>query len=294
MVARSGGEEAEAEARFREGLALAEEAAQQAAKDLSTETRLECLRLAARLALHCGEAAAARGRIDEARRLEPATAFADEWMALRDLSAWPDAWLIAAVRRDPPDEKALDALVERFWKVLFGRCQMLTLNAANAADLAQDAWRRVLRARHRLNPGGHFAAYLITIATNLWRDHQRSAVRAGPLAENRLASLNESISAHEDDGVTLMDALPDLRASDDQARRMLALDLDQALGRLAPLLREVLVARYLNGESCAEIGKRHGRTEQTISGWVRAAIQQMKMHLKDTKQPTKRGEAHES
>src|SRR6266446_4166370 len=40
---------------------------------------------------------------------------------LRDIEAWPDSWLIEAVRRDPPDLAALDALANRYWRQLFGR-----------------------------------------------------------------------------------------------------------------------------------------------------------------------------
>ena len=35
---------------------------------------------------------------------------------------------------------------------------------------------------------------------------------------------------------------------------------------LGPLSREVLIARDPVGESCVEIGRRYGRTEQTVSG----------------------------
>jgi len=41
----------------------------------------------------------------------------------------------------------------------------------------------------------------------------------------------------------------------------------------------VLVSRFLADESCAEIGRRYGRTEQTVSGWIRQAIQEMKTFL---------------
>ena len=37
-----------------------------------------------------------------------------------------DRALIEAVRRDPPDQAALDALVRRHWPRLFARCRMLT------------------------------------------------------------------------------------------------------------------------------------------------------------------------
>jgi hypothetical protein len=39
----------------------------------------------------------------------------------------------------------------------------------------------------------------------------------------------------------------------------------------------------LNEESCAEIGRRHGRTEQTISAWVREGVRQMKRCLEDSR-----------
>jgi DNA-directed RNA polymerase specialized sigma24 family protein len=57
------------------------------------------------------------------------------------------------------------------------------------------------------------------------------------------------------------------------------MDIDDALEWLTPQLREVVVSRFIMGESCAEIGRRYARTEQTISGWVRQALREMKLHL---------------
>jgi len=183
------------------------------------------------------------------------------------------------VRTDPPDEAALDVLVDRYWEPLFGRCQMLTLNHEKARDLAQEAWYRVLRARHSLKPGGNFPAYLTTIATNLWRDWYRSAKRAGPMADYRLASLDEVISSDDGTSIVFGDAIADLSALSSHDEMLLSVDIDDALKQLTPLLRDVLVARFLTGESCAEIGRRHGRTEQTISAWVRQAIRLMQEHF---------------
>lgn len=207
--------------------------------------------------------------------------FNQETFDARGIQAREDAWLIDQVRRDPPDPAALDELVRRHWGRLYGRCHLLTLDADKARDLAQDAWGRVLRARHSLKPDGNLPAYLATVATNLWRDSQRHARRAGPLAEHRLASLDADLTGADGETVVLSDALPDARASQSEAIARLRLDLDEALGRLAPLLRDVLIARFITGESCAEIGRRHGRTEQTVSGWIRAAVQEMKLHLAD-------------
>ena len=206
---------------------------------------------------------------------------AEDEAHLLDVSLWSDGALITAVRRDPPDEAALDTLVERYWGHLFSRCRMLTVDTQKATDLAQDAWHRVLRARHALKPDGNFPAYLTTIATNLWRDSHRSARRAGPLADHRIASLDAPLAPDGEETIALSDIVPDLNSLDATDQKLLAMDIDRALQRLSPHLREVLVARYIYGESCAEIGRRFDRTEQTVSGWVREAIRIMKEELQE-------------
>jgi RNA polymerase sigma factor (sigma-70 family) len=153
---------------------------------------------------------------------------------------------------------------------------MLTLNQGKAGDLAQQAWCRVLRARNTLKPGGNFPAFITTVATNLWRDSHRSARRAGPMADHRMASLDAALPGDDGEAVALVNVLPDLNALQAEEQKLLALDIDQALRQLTPLLRDILVSRLINGESCSEIGRRYDRTEQTISAWVRQAIREMK------------------
>jgi RNA polymerase sigma-70 factor (ECF subfamily) len=193
-------------------------------------------------------------------------------------AAWPDAWLINAVRREPADESALSILVARYWRQLFARCRMLTQDRDAASDLAQESWLRVLRARGTLEPDGNFHAYIMTIATNLWRNRHRSALRAGAMSESRIESL-DATERYDDQPLPLMDVLthPDALPPDDQL--LLKLDVDNALERLRPHLRDALVSRVLIGESAAEIARRCHRTEQTISRWIREAVREMKIHL---------------
>lgn len=195
------------------------------------------------------------------------------------MTAWPDAWLLDAARRETPDVEALEVLANRHWKLLFGRCRMLTTDLASASDLAQDVWCRVLRARESLKPDGNFPAYLTTIAINIARDAHRSAQRAGAMAEHRLASLDADVDGENRDSIALSELLPDLASLTAEEQTLLRLDIDQALQQLEPHLREVLVARFLNDESAADIGRRYGRTEQTVSGWVRLGVRLMKAHL---------------
>jgi len=194
---------------------------------------------------------------------------------------WSDAELVSAVRCEPPNEVALDTLVSRYWDALFARCQMLTLNREKALDLAQAAWCKLLRKRQALKPDGNFPAYLNRIATNLFRDSYRAARRAGALADYRMESLDHAYSNESGEVGALVDIVPDLKSLEMEDQTLLAIDIDRALERLTPQLREVLVARFIDGESCAEIGRRYGRTEQSVSGWVREALQQMKVHLEE-------------
>ena len=281
-LARRRGDEAAAEAFFRDAFRQAAKAALRTAENEPHTRRLDVLRTAVLLALNCGETDEARRWMQEALTAYPSARHLDEWAQVLDMNAWPDEWLIAAVRRDPPDVAALDVLADRYWKSLFGRCQMLSLDKDKARDLAQQAWCRVLRARHTLKPGGNFPALLTTIATNLWRDSRRASRRAGPLAEHRLASLEAAFPTEEGESSMLVDTLPDLNALRADEQRLLALDIDQALEQLTPLLRDVLVSRLLDGESCAEIGRRYERTEQTISAWVRQAVREMRHHLEES------------
>ncbi len=198
-----------------------------------------------------------------------------------DVRSWPDARLVDAVRAEPPDAAALDALVARYWAPLHARCELLTLDREVARDIAQETWLRVLRARTALQPDANFVGYLMTIATNLCRDRHRSARRAGPLADARLASLDDAATG-ADDAPILSNVIadPDRLPPDEQL--LLRIDLDRALACLEPRAREVLIARYVDGESAAEIGARFGRTEQTVTTWLRNAIREIRVALAST------------
>jgi RNA polymerase sigma factor (sigma-70 family) len=290
-AARQQGDEVAAEQNFHEAFELAMQVSRVVSISGANPAQVDALRTAACLALEIGRVAEARRTMEEAFELDASASDAEEWKQLQVISSWPDAWLIAAVRRDPPDTEALDELAERHWKALFARCQLLTLNFDKANDLGQEAWCRVLRARHSLKPGGNLPAYLATVATNLWRDRHRWARRAGPLADERMLALDAPLSDGDGQTVALGDVLPDLNGVQTQEHAMLALDIDQALERLGPQLRDVLVARYIIGESCAEIGRRYGRTEQTISSWVRAAVREMQNYFEEQNSAAEQTEA---
>jgi RNA polymerase sigma factor (sigma-70 family) len=196
-----------------------------------------------------------------------------------DVASWPDAWLLSAVRCEPPDMRALDALVKRYWKWLHRRCQVLTQNSDEASDLAQETWARVLRARRTLQPDGNFGGYMATIATNICRDVHRTKCRSGLLASHLLLPLDRAIQTSAGDRVLIADVVGDGRAPAHEEAIALRMDMERALERLEPRLRDALLARCVDGESAASIGLRYGRSAQTVTSWVRQASREMRYHL---------------
>jgi RNA polymerase sigma factor (sigma-70 family) len=206
--------------------------------------------------------------------------------ARTSVAQWTDANLVASIATAHPDEAALDALVARHWPALFGRCRMLTLDRDAANDLAQETWARVLQARLSLQPGLNVAGYLITIARNIWCDQHRASRRAGALSDERLARLDDVATTASGDVVRLADAVPDPHSLGHEDDEVLRMDIDRALGRLSPLARDLISARFLDGESAAEIGIRYGRTEQTITAWLRLAIGDLRDYFVVPRRPS--------
>jgi len=196
-----------------------------------------------------------------------------------DVASWSDARLLAAACGAEQDSAALTVLVRRHSGALQRRCAMLTQDRDLAADLIQETWTRMLRARTRLRAEGSFAAYLATIAWNVWRDGKRSERHAPAFSANRLLSVEASGPDDADDRYSIAETVPG-RTSDERAM-LLRLDLSYALDRLPPHLRDVVIARHVRGESAAEIGRRVGRTEQTVTAWLRQATTRMQADLRE-------------
>ena len=64
-----------------------------------------------------------------------------------------------------------------------------------------------------------------------------------------MASLDAELPGDDGGTAVLADALPDLNVLQPEEQALLKLDLDRALAQLTPRLREVLVVRFLTGES---------------------------------------------
>ena len=116
-----------------------------------------------------------------------------------------------------------------------------------------------------------------------------AARRAGAMSDTRIESL-DATGPGDDQPLALADVVsdPDTLPLDEQV--ILRMDVDNALQRLSPHLRDVLLSRFLGGESAAEIGRRYDRTEQTISSWIREAAREMRDYLGESRSADARAE----
>jgi RNA polymerase sigma-70 factor (ECF subfamily) len=152
-----------------------------------------------------------------------------------------DEQLMAAVTAG--DQQALAILVTRHHALLLGYLYRLTGgNRPLAEDLVQETFLRLLRQRAH-SAEGPFKPWLYKIATNLARDHFKSAA----------VRLNGYTSDAEDTLLDMSDAAPGPEECALAAER--GSEVQAALGQLGEDFRIVLVLRFYQGFSLQEIAE---------------------------------------
>jgi RNA polymerase sigma-70 factor, ECF subfamily len=153
----------------------------------------------------------------------------------------PDAQLVLLCLRG--DGASWEELVRRYTRRVYNLCYRFTSNASEAEDLSQEVFLRVYRtlASYRSAYGG-FATWLTSVTRNLLVDHYRRTRR------DRITD-------------SLDDAMPKLEEKHSAARppdkmalaNELGRQVQRALGKLSPELREAVILRDLQGLEYSEI-----------------------------------------
>jgi RNA polymerase sigma-70 factor (ECF subfamily) len=158
--------------------------------------------------------------------------------------------LVAQARQDPA---AFGVLYERYAKKIYNYIYYRTGNHHDAEDLTARTFQRALdNIGHYKERGAPFSAWLYRIAHNLvanWhRDHSRRRVIA--LDEMEFSS----------DGLSVHLEAPELAAENNEARRRLL----SIIHRLPPERQQLLILKFAERMSNADIGKIMGRSEGAI------------------------------
>ncbi len=168
----------------------------------------------------------------------------------------PDAQLVQRCLRG--EGPAWEELVRRHARRVYNLCYRFTSNSAEAEDLSQEVFLRIYRtlASYRTAYGG-FPTWLTTVTRNLLVDHYRRTRR------DRVTDSLEDVLPQVEEKHSPM-RTPDKTAM----ARELSSQVQSALSRLSPELREAVILRDLQGLEYNEIQEVLSVPEGTVKSRI--------------------------
>ena len=163
------------------------------------------------------------------------------------------------VRRARTDRAAFGALYERYVDRIYSYLLYRTANPADAEDLTARVFFQALQHLDTFEERGlPFSAWLFTIAHNLVANYYRDRAR------RPTSSLDAAGNAAAPP--------PPLSTEDVQAIR-------QAIAQLPPERQHLILLKYAQGMSNAEIARAMGRSEGAIKSLLRRTLDQLRRLL---------------
>jgi RNA polymerase sigma-70 factor (ECF subfamily) len=173
----------------------------------------------------------------------------------------------ARLRRGDPD--AFDSLLNRYQNRLFRYLVRLTGNSAQAEDLFQQTWLKVMTGIHRYDERRPFEPWLFAIARHLAIDHLRKVSPESldepseTTGEPRIASLKAETPGH-------------LERLLDRERRGL---LERKLEELPAIYREALTLRFEEEMTFEEMALVLQAPVSTVKSRVQRALSTLRKRL---------------
>lgn len=159
------------------------------------------------------------------------------------------------------DASCLGTLFERHNKSVFLYCRQMTRNTAQAEDLVQDVFLRILKKAGSYRQDGSFKAWMFNIARNVTLDHLRSSQRRTSTA------LADAVAAPE---------LVDNRSAEQAAAGYQDMSaLQQALATLPASVQEVIWLGRFEFDNYEDLGKALGCKAATARVRMHRAMQQL-------------------
>ena len=170
--------------------------------------------------------------------------------------------------------EGLSEVIPRERARLYGFIRRRVPNRRDAEDILQDVFFEFARACSLPEPIERVGVWLIRVARNRIIDRVR---------KRREESLLDGSPTGDDiqDGYYLEQVLPSIDSGPEAAyaRAMVLKAISNALDELPADERDVFIAHELDGESFKEISARSGINVNTLLGWKRRAVLQMRSRL---------------
>lgn len=167
------------------------------------------------------------------------------------------------------DPSAMEALVERYRNRLFGFIYRMVTSHADADDIFQEVWMKVIR-KADVYRADNFAAWLMTLTRNIVIDRIR--------IHKPMASLDEE----SDSGGSILDQVPARSPSphENSAARELGDRLAMAVAGLPPEQREVFLMRTQMDLGFKAIAGIQGVSINTALARMQYAVDKLRKALK--------------
>lgn len=178
------------------------------------------------------------------------------------------------------DESAITILIDRHLKAVFNFTYRLVGNRQDAEDIAQETFLKMWRGLKKFRQNENFKTWLFTIARNTAIDSLRKKKN---IAFSVFSARGGSASSGENDedynplveSLTDTEPLPDEIFAKAEEKNV----LDNALAKLSPARREVLLLHYNEHFTFDEIGKVSGESPNTVKSRHRRALAELRKLL---------------
>jgi RNA polymerase sigma-70 factor, ECF subfamily len=154
------------------------------------------------------------------------------------------------------DTEAFEQLVFRHRDKIYARALMMMRNEEEALDLAQEAWVKAWQRLHQFQGDSSFATWMTRIVINLCLDQIR---RQKKTRAESIEQLEEEVGGVEHQ-LPVESANPTEGLEKDELRRK----IDDAMSKLTPAHRMVVVLHEFEGLEYKEIAKRVGISIGTV------------------------------
>ena len=173
------------------------------------------------------------------------------------------------------DEDAFDMLYRRYEKPLLDFIYRVVINAADAENLCQETFLRVVRGKKKYQVTARFKTWLFRIALNLCRDRLRRMKHRSHL------SLNTLTLSQDDEDVELQEFIPDLSSNPVEYVETDELEalVQQAIASLPEDQHLVVILKEYQGLKFSEIAAIMNRPIGTVKSLNHRAHKRLKKAL---------------
>lgn len=164
------------------------------------------------------------------------------------------------------DQAALETLIYRYHAPLRGYLERMLHDKQKAEDFTQETFMRLIHAVKKQQPPSHVRAWMYQVATNLCRDHWRSA-----------AHRTETLSRHHvPERVSTRPSVLEIFEKQELRKEVLS-----ALAELSEVQRQIVVLRFYQEFKLQEIADTLKMPLGTVKSSLFHALRRLKKQLNE-------------